>query len=206
MIAVITGDIINSRLAASPESYLSILKKEFSEAGKEGKDWDIFRGDSFQLKVLAPEESLKEAIQVKAAIRTIPALDVKIAIGIGDISFDADNISESSGKAFLRSGELLKNLDEEKITMGIATPLEQTDRELNLMIKLALTFMDRWTERMAETVFYSLKNENMTQTQLGEILKVRQNTVSELQRRAYFTQTKELISYYKNRIKNAFTD
>ena len=46
MIAVITGDIINSR-AVNPEIWQPKLKDYLAEIVKDSKKWEIYRGDSF---------------------------------------------------------------------------------------------------------------------------------------------------------------
>ncbi|KKL81788.1 hypothetical protein LCGC14_1991230, partial [marine sediment metagenome] len=46
MIAIITGDIINSENYAVSE-WIDILKNYLSKYGESPKDWDIYRGDEF---------------------------------------------------------------------------------------------------------------------------------------------------------------
>lgn len=57
MIAVITGDIINSR-AEDVSLWMPVLKKELQKIGERPKDWEIYRGDSFQIKT-TPALALK---------------------------------------------------------------------------------------------------------------------------------------------------
>ena len=47
MIAVITGDIINSK-KMNPKAWLKPLKTELDTIGDTPKIWEIYRGDSFQ--------------------------------------------------------------------------------------------------------------------------------------------------------------
>tara|TARA_B110000305_G_C19373082_1_gene605540 strand:- start:790 stop:930 length:141 start_codon:yes stop_codon:yes gene_type:complete len=46
MIAVITGDIINSR-KGEVERWIGPLKETLNRYGVEPKNWEIYRGDSF---------------------------------------------------------------------------------------------------------------------------------------------------------------
>jgi hypothetical protein len=77
------------------------------------KNWEIFRGDAFQLEVSEPEEALRIAIQIKAFLKTVK-LDARMSIGFGDKTYDADKISESNGTAFVRSGESFDQLKNRK--------------------------------------------------------------------------------------------
>ena len=67
MIAVLTGDIINSREDQSPK-WLIALKEGLNQYGKEPQDWEIYRGDSFQLET-TPSKALQAAIHIKAAMK-----------------------------------------------------------------------------------------------------------------------------------------
>lgn len=117
MIGVLTGDIIKSRRVQNPQIYLEKLKSEFNEIGSQVKYWVIFRGDSFQVLIENFPRLFKHAIRIKAAVKTINLLDVRIAMGIGNISFEASSISESNGGAFINSGDCLNKLINERKTL-----------------------------------------------------------------------------------------
>ncbi|MDO1499243.1 hypothetical protein Q2T40_03060 [Winogradskyella maritima] len=72
MVAVITGDIIGSGNHSS-STWLPILKKHLSKLGKSPHDWEVYRGDEFQLKITA-KEALVQAIYIKALLKTIKGL------------------------------------------------------------------------------------------------------------------------------------
>lgn len=203
MIGILTGDIINSRSVNSPDIYLKKLKEEFQGLGNHGQDWEIYRGDSFQLKINKTGDLLHKAIIIKATIKTLEGLDTRIAMGIGDISYEAPSISGSNGDVFIRSGEVLKKLIDENLSLGLSSPWKEIDEKINLMLKLAVIFMDNWTTRMAEAVYYSLKNPAYTQKELGTLLKVKQNTVSDLLSRARMNEIKQLINYFNKEIGHA---
>ena len=50
MIAVITGDIINSK-RLSPADWVEALKMALGIWGNTPEDWELYRGDGFQLKI-----------------------------------------------------------------------------------------------------------------------------------------------------------
>ena len=51
MIAILTGDIVNSRENINQASWLAPLKKLLNSFGKGPEQWEIYRGDSFQLEI-----------------------------------------------------------------------------------------------------------------------------------------------------------
>src|SRR5688572_22151866 len=118
--SIITGDIINSR-DTHPTIWLPTLKKALAAEGKNQKTWEIYRGDSFQLEVKNPADTLLTAIRIKAKIKSIKNIDVRMAIGIGEKEFPAEKITESTGKAFVNSGEKLESLKKEKQNLAIKT-------------------------------------------------------------------------------------
>src|SRR5690554_1995045 len=99
MIAVITGDIIASRLVLDQDKWLVPLKSLFNNWGIRSKDWELERGDFFQVEVNNPLDALKKALQIKALIKKVEPLDVRMAIGIGQKTYTGESISESNGEA-----------------------------------------------------------------------------------------------------------
>ena len=65
-----------------------------------------------------------------------------MSIGIGDKTYQADNISKSNGTAFVRSGELFDTLKKQKTTLAINSDNPNIDSDINLVLRLGLTFMD----------------------------------------------------------------
>ncbi len=199
MIAVITGDIINSENYSSTE-WLGILKKYFSELGDSPEDWEIYRGDEFQLRVPI-DQALKVAIRIKALIKTIKGLDVRMGIGIGEETFVGVGVSESNGSAYQRSGRTFESLKEDKINLIAATGNDFYDRTLNLPLKLALDFMDDWSIVSAEIVVLVLENPRTSQQEIAQQLGIQQSAVSQRQKRARLDLVLELLDYYNIIIK-----
>lgn len=200
MTSVITGDIIHSQ-KASPQIWLEKLKSELNSEGSNPETWEIFRGDSFQIEIADPSLALVKAIKIKAAIKCIKQIDVRMAIGVGDKTYQAENITESNGSAFVNSGEIFEKLVKEKQNLAIATPSEEFNREMNLLFRLALIAMDNWTINSAEMIHLALCNPGFSQKELGKILGIKQNAVSNRLKRAYYDEISELIIRYQNKIK-----
>src|SRR5690606_36288582 len=165
--------------------------------GSTPNEWEIYRGDSFQLIIKDPLIALNAAIQIKASIKSIKSLDVRIAIGIGDISHSSKNITESNGPAFIYSGEKFETLKQDKLNLAIKTNWNDFDRDVNVFFKLALLTMDHWTINAAEMMKIILENPNKAQSELGSLIGIKQNAVSNRLKRAAFDEISEMIQVYK---------
>ncbi len=200
MHAVITGDIVNSRSAHS-EAWITSLKSVLNDYGTCPKDWDIYRGDSFQLLIDNVEESLMAAIRIKASIKTRKWQDARMAIGIGDISYTSDRVTESNGDAFVRSGQKFESLKQQKVTLSVGSPWKDFDDEMNLYVRLALIAIDGWSVASAEFVLVQLANMEKSQDELAALLHIGQPAVSERKKRAYFDEIIELETRFRNRVR-----
>ena len=200
MIGIITGDIVNSR-KLSTEIWMDGFRQLLNTFGKNPIEWEIYRGDEFQLKIKNPEEALLIALQIKSYFKSIK-LDIRISIGFGDMTYEAKKISESNGTAFSRSGAVFETLKKLKINLAINSSDEAFDTEINLMLKLSLTFMDNWLVQSAEFVMVSIKNPSLSQEEIGVKLGINQAAVSRRRKRAQFDLMLELEQYFRHKIKN----
>ena len=200
MVAIITGDIINSEGYNSSE-WLGILKDYLYKLGKSPVDWEVYRGDEFQLKI-AKEDALQAAIYIKALMKTVKGLDVRMGIGLGNETFKGVGVSESNGPAYHRSGRTFESLKEDKLNLTIATGNGFFDDTLNLMLKLALHFMDDWSTVSAEIIVLALDNPNASQREIAERLNIKQSAVSQRQKRARLDLVLELLGYYSKTLKD----
>ena len=83
MTSIITGDIIKSRKAITEELWLVPLKTALSKLSGDASFYDIYRGDSFQLECPNIEDSFRTAVYIKAFLKSIKGIDVRMSIGIG---------------------------------------------------------------------------------------------------------------------------
>ncbi|RFC55238.1 SatD family protein [Brumimicrobium aurantiacum] len=196
MEAIITGDIVNSR-AIEAKVWISKLKECLSLFGNEPGQWEIYRGDSFQLKV-EPKKALLAAVLLKAQIKQFKALDIRMAIGIGEVNYEAEKITESNGDAFLRSGECFEQLKKDLLKMK--SPDKNFDKTMNVMFSLAGISMNSWTPLSSKIIQLSLKNPNMTQSEMAKLLDKSQSNISIALKRGGFDEIQRLLNYYKEEI------
>ncbi len=199
MEVVIAGDIIGSKKNI-PDDYLSVIEpilKHYCKAGM----YQIYRGDSFQGWISSPQQALYASLHIKAALKVKDTLDVRIAIGIGDINLIDKNIALSTGSALTRSGELLDSLKEKSQNLMVNSS-KSLDLYMNTALKMALLSLDHWTANGAAVINEILRKPNITQEELGHKLGIKQATASRRLDRAHWKETQELLhlfdQYYKD--------
>ena len=123
-----------------------------------------------------------------------------MAIGIGEKNYSAESISESNGSAFMYSSEKFDLLRKENITLGLKSAWKSIDDEVNLNLKLAGTFMDKWSVSSAELIQIVLNHPNITQEEIGKQIGIKQNSVSGRWNRANVNEILEVEKMYRNKI------
>ncbi|MEY2703057.1 MAG: hypothetical protein RLY43_1695 [Bacteroidota bacterium] len=196
MEAVLTADIINSR-KVSPEIWLPILKKVLNTIGEEYSTWEVYRGDSIQL-ITTPIKALDAAILLKSTVKQIPNLDIRIAIGIGAITYRSDKVSASNGLAFIHSGKAFDTLG--KNTLAIKTPWKDFDEVISIMLDLASLTMNDWKPAMAEIFMKQWENPEAKQIDIAKELNKKQSNISYSLKKSGYEEILNAITYYRREI------
>ncbi len=200
MIAVINGDIVASRKLGEPEKWLTPLKQLLTKWGKTPQQWELVRGDFFQLEIEKPEEALHKAFAIKALIKKIEIIDVRMAIGIGKKTFSGKRISESNGPAFVHAGEKFETLKKDKVNLAIQSSWPEFDDEINRYLRLAGGIMDSWSKPSAELMAVVLHDPDATQKEIGKKLGIKQNSVSDRWGRARAEDILDVEKAYRKKL------
>ncbi|WP_270090047.1 hypothetical protein [Sphingobacterium sp. SYP-B4668] len=194
LIGVITGDLINSR-KTDVKIWLPLLE--------DALDWnthkyDIYRGDSFQAEIDL-EHIFHVLFYIKARLKTIKNMDVRMSIGVGHLTFSDKHVKTSSGEAYINAGESFDLLKKETLT--IKTPWQEMNEILDLLLQLSAEIADRWTENMAESVAMALRYPDKSQVELAQLLnrKYQSQVSTELNKAGYF-KIQRVIDYCKLQI------
>jgi hypothetical protein len=199
MEVVLAGDIIGSQ-KNQPKTYLKTIEQVLKRYSSPNR-FLIYRGDSFQAWMDHPEQALHCAIELKAALKRTALLDVRIAIGLGSVTMIDNNIAKSTGTALTKSGELLDILKSKEQEVMIDSG-RHLDVYMNSLLKMALLFMNEWTENAAATVYEMFKTPYITQAELGKKLGVQQATASRRLNRAHWQETQEVLNVFKQYYKD----
>jgi hypothetical protein len=194
---------------ADTKEWLYPLKCLLAEYGQEPVDWSIERGDTFQLEIRDPARVLHVALHIKSLIKSlkIKELDIRMAIGIGNKTFQGSRVSESNGEAFINCGDTFDRMKNSNETLAIKTPWSALDREFNLLFRLAAVFIDKWTTPSAEAMYFLFETDKkMPQKELVQKLNINQSSVSERLARANSEEVLELEQYFRDRIKQKMAE
>ncbi len=224
-IAVITGDIVDSReISAKEREELYLALKNFLDELKRQdllSAYELFRGDSFQCVLTLKEDSLKVAVMIKAFIKSWvgeedktaasksekPARgyapgtqDIRLAIGIGKVDFLKKNsLAHSDGEAFYFSGDALDGLKTVPYKMMIKTFNETFNESAEPAILLLDAVLQKWTSNQAETVLYKLRN--MKEEEIAGLLNITQSAVNQRTKTAQWYAIEKTINYFTSTIK-----
>jgi hypothetical protein len=127
-------------------------------------------------------------------------LDVRLAIGIGEMTFRSKRITECNGPVFIHSGEKFKTLKKEKQKLAVKSDWPDFDITINLCLRLGMIAMDKWSVNAAEMVALALSHPQKSQADLGKMLKIKQNAVSSRLARAHFDELMEINALYKSKL------
>jgi len=186
---VITGDIVDStKIESNKRTDLLLALKEtiadINEYIDKSVKAEIYRGDSFQIVIPNPVETLRIAILVRLGLQNrtpenstrLKKWDARISIGIGDISFNASSIVESDGEAFRNSGRAFDRLGKND-RLAISTPWNEIDEELKVSTKFADILIGSWSYSQIE-VLYRYFLEKITQRELAKGLNLSPQTLN----------------------------
>jgi len=211
MNAVITADIIDySKLSTKEEDIvINTIYDTFEDnidirTNVDDSSFVITRGDNIQIELEKPEEALKAALLLKSGINKItlnnrkknkPIIDVRIAIGIGEISGKRENVNESTGDAYTFSGRTLDSMKKHKRTLSIKTDNTSLDTELETEFKLLEVIMSGWTVNSAEVIYWTLLGLN--EQEISEKLKISQSAINQRKKTAGWIGIEPLLKRFK---------
>ncbi len=180
MKAVLTGDIVNSTklIVAAEEKLLKELRDILSPYKHE-----FFRGDSFQAYVDDPAPALRIALRCRtAAIGLLPEeadliSDVRISIGIGEVSGVVSDLATAKGEAFLLSGRGLDEMKKESGRLTIHTGNKMGALALEVVADYINSIYKQMTAKQAEVISELLND--LSQQDVAEKLKRSKSTISQ---------------------------
>jgi hypothetical protein len=183
MKAVITADIVNSTKIEETNRYL--LVDELDNIIQDLKRLsslrcEMYRGDSFQVLVDDVKYCLEIAVLIRLGLKKSNLLknrklDARMAIGVGDVSYEHEQVILSDGEAFRLSGRTFDKLNKRRLL--IATNINDMDESLNVM----LAFIDELLEGLSYTqskYLYDSLLYNMSQMELANVYNTSQPNIA----------------------------
>ena len=222
--AVLTGDVIGStRLDADARARLPDALHDAFESVHAVHDlrsaiaFDVFRGDAWQMYVERPAAALRAAVTFRAWLRADADVDARIALVVDAVDFvDVENVSESDGPAFRRSGYALDGLGRRTMACLLPEGWTPSTRQLlfNTIASATGAFVDRWTSAQAQAVALTLSliptsGRYAGQEQVAAAWTpepISQPTVSEHLRKAHWDVIEEYLDSFADEVEELARD
>lgn len=202
VIAVITGDIVNSSELSAKE--LSFLQENIIGYNIPSivKNVQFYRGDSFQLAV-EPVQALWLAIKYRTGVkRWKENCDIRISIGIAGFTDLNDNVLISSGKAFEISGKNLDSMKNSQLNLAITTTNQELNQELETYCFIIDMFLQKLT--VTQSSIIHLKLDGIVQKEIGKILNITQPAVSKGLSAGNWMLIEKILIRYKYLVKKYY--
>lgn len=214
--AIITGDIINSRLIepSDREELYKGLNSHMKSLREEGyiKKFEFYRGDSIQCEVKKSDQSLRVALMIKCFVKSyrtklskqkatfaIPKwkqFDIRLSIGIGRVDFTNASLSRSDGEAFLYSGEGLDELKNTKQQLYFKSQDALVNLNLELPIMLIDAIIQKYSFNQSEVIRYKLTG--MKEEEIAEKIEISQSAVNQRASSAFWYAVDKTVNFFEN--------
>lgn len=208
MKGVITGDVVGStkinEFGKLPK-LINDLINEISLCCTKCKV-EISRGDSFQVLVEDPKQALLVALLIRAGFRKSSIdlgnkdLDVRLSVGIGEVSYMDEKIGQSNGEAFILSGHGFDNLTKAQ-RLSVQTFSESINSELKVETDFVDDIVSNWTHLHGEIMYQALLTD-ATQCEMAKKLGTSQQNICKRLRCA----KEKLVRLYLNRFSSLIID
>lgn len=205
---VITGDIIeSSAIQIEYRDYLleSIRKIVDEQHVIEPLKIEFFRGDSFQMIINNPENAMQIAILLRAGLKgNTPKgcekpWDARLSLGVGSISYHAENIVLSDGEAFQYSGRELDEMGKRRLI--VKTRWSDVNEELQVSTAFADDIVSSWSVSQSQAAYQALLY-NTSQKDIANKLQTSAQNISKLLSAAKVNLIQMYINRYQNLISN----
>ena len=215
--AVITGDIVHSRNVDDMKVLLKVLKEtilEISEHLSIPIEFEIYRGDSFQMLLDNPENAVEIAVLIRASLKSKTSYnnsnvnmpleklwDARLSIGIGEVDIAALKVVESTGQAFELSGNQLDEMKKLQERIMVLSCWKNLNEQFLVLSQLSDAIIGRWTLSSSCAVYRHLLYHE-TQKQIAEELNISQPAVHKRLNTANIGAIEKMLTYINKTIKN----
>jgi hypothetical protein len=203
-VAILTGDVVDStKLLPAKRAELARLLRDVLSFVSQNGIYDIYRGDSFQVQISDPIQSLRKSVQIRCKLRQAfvqekkPVIDARISIGIGSVTYQASRVSESDGEAYQLSGRTLDTMKDSRLQIktGDATFNEWIDA-ICLLLDVVIS---GWSAQQSEVIYELLNGER--QQDIANKIGITQASVNDRLKTAHWHALEATVVFFEEKIK-----
>lgn len=191
MIAVLTGDIVNST-KMSKQVYADVIKslKGFLEDAHKnyGATGEIYRGDEFQIQYPTPIHALKSTLLIKLALHlseySTKPIQCTLSLAYGDYDTYDEKPNTSSGPVFIESGRGLSKTQRGELSMHLQQQNSQKKGQGDILAltKLLTDFLNhllnRLTKSQAQLLYQYIEHDFAEHQKMAEITATTRQNIS----------------------------
>ena len=205
LIGVVTGDIVDSTSVsvADRDRLLSVLDSLLSNSIPQGKsNSDIFRGDSFQIKLCQPSQAARVALSIRSGLMSntpegVNALwDARISVGVGEEAYVGEDVGKSDGEAFRLSGRRLDDMKGARLSFLTSSTF--VNEELAIEGAFVDDIVTHWSRKQSLVAYHYFQTEVPTQQTIARQMRVTTQRINQL----YHTAKVPLILPFITRFEN----
>ena len=202
MQAIITADIVNyTKFTQNSEGNLmdNFIKWTKRTGSSSEVKYELYRGDSFQCIIPNLNQTLKICLLNRAYFLRLSknqnGLDVRQAIGLGDVESLQKTLSRSNGQAFRFSGRSFDAMDKKGNRIIFKSSFDEIDAELNTSFSLLEAIIKGWTATQAEVFFHKLQGKK--EKEIAEQLHISQPAVNRHLKALSWSAVERLLSRFE---------
>lgn len=183
MIAVLTGDLVNSTKMAN-ETYTDVinsLKESLQDAHiKYNAIGEIYRGDEFQIQYPEPIYALKSTLLIKLALHlskfSPKPIQCTLSLAYGNHSVYDKKPNTSSGPVFVESGRGLEKTQRGELSIHFAQTNNKS--EIPLLTQFLNHLLNRLTKTQAELLYTYIESDFAEHKKMADITGTTRQNIS----------------------------
>ena len=166
---------------------------------------EFFRGDSFQMIIENPENALRVAVLLRTGLKSYTPKeskkpwDARLSLGVGTISYHADNIILSDGEAFQYSGRELDEMGKRRLF--VKTRWKDVNEELQVSTAFADEIISSWSVSQSQASYQALLY-NTSQKEIAQKFQKSAQNISKLLNAAKTDLIHNYLERYHHLISN----
>ena len=201
--AVITGDIANSQQLSDTDlaHVLLVLTNELeAQSAIYNGQYDVFRGDAFQVVIPELQSVMLVAICIRLALKACtPATDVRISVGIGEVSFTNGKVKTGNGDAFVRSGRALDSLKSQYL--AFTSDNEAFNKHASLLTAFVDSHITSLTQTQSETLLAYIKAEDKGHESIAKMLGKTRSNITRILNASQYHLISDYLRYMATEVK-----
>lgn len=183
MIAVLTGDLVNSTKMSS-DTYSQVIKSLKGYLGEVNEKYnasgELYRGDEFQIQYPEPMHALKSTLLIKLSLHlstfSPKPIQCTLSLAYGSHAIYADQPNTSSGPVFIESGRGLGKTQRGELSLHFEQ--HNNDYELNLLTQFLNHLLNRLTKTQAKLLYQYIDNDFAEHKKMADITGTTRQNIS----------------------------